>query len=337
MKALSFVPLAFILSLCLVAPHATIAADVSSDQYVDLCRLFKDHTLISVPGSCDEYIECHTSGEATIHHCGSSKSFDVSSQKCVDMKSSSNTLCHNRCEGKNGVWVADPTNCHGYFYCLNGEPHWGPCPDSMHFSEKQQMCVYTKTSECIDVSSICELVPDKTQFRDEKDCGYYYECSKGVQSRKACSKKFYDVQAQKCVEKSEVVCNAHPIPDGICSKNKNKPYKSDQATCRGYFYCRDLGIVDDLEPLWGQCPEGKFFSEADQACVNPVDIKCEYNRCDGRGNQMVSSANNNCHNYIICQDGAPVEEKTCIRDYFFDEQYQACVPDIIYYECCDIK
>ncbi|XP_061398602.1 peritrophin-44-like, partial [Musca vetustissima] len=212
----------------------------------------------------------------------------------------------------------------------------GPCPTGMHFDEKLQMCVYTKTSSCVDVSSICELVPDKTKFRNEKDCAKYYECSKNLPSAKSCTKQFYDVQAEKCVDKSLVVCNAHPIPDKICNKVKNA-YKADEATCRGYFYCRDLGIVEDLEPIWGQCPEGTFFSEAKQACVNPIDVKCDYNRCDGRGNLMVTSGKNNCHNYVICKDGAPVEDKECIRDYFFDEKYQACVPDIIYYECCDIK
>lgn len=329
--------IAFILTLT-AAPKNSQAADDTAEEYTELCRLFKDATLISVPGSCDKYIECHTNGEGRVHNCAS-KTFDVKSQTCVDTLSSS-SLCNNRCEGKDSQWVSDPTNCHGYFYCRQGDPLWGYCDDGMHFDEALQMCVHSTSSTCIDVSSLCELVPDKTKFRDETDCSYYYECSSQKQSRKACTKDtYFDVQTQSCVSKKDVSCTAHPIPKDICIVSK-KPYvgfKSDSATCRGYFYCANLGVVEDLEPVWGQCPEGKFFSEADQACLNPVDVKCTYNRCDGRGDLMVSSSNNNCHNYIICKDGLEVEERTCARDYFFDEYYQACVPDIIYYECCDIK
>lgn len=292
-----------------------------------------------MPGSCGQYIECQTGGKGEVYSCASpSIAFDVKSQACTQKLDSSST-CANRCEGKNAVWAADPTNCHGFFYCIDGIPYAGHCYEGMHFDESTQMCVTTTTSSCVDVSSICELVPDKTKFRDETDCSAYYECSSKKLSRKSCSKTYFDVEAQACVDKTKVQCTAHPIPANICIESK-KPFvglKADQATCRGFFNCLNLGTVEDLEPRWGQCPEGTFFSQADQACINPIDVKCEYNRCDGRGNRMVSSHKNNCHDYLICEDGFVVAEKTCPYDYFFDELYQACVPDIIYYNCCDVK
>ncbi|XP_059216338.1 peritrophin-44 [Stomoxys calcitrans] len=330
MKALIYC-LPLLLVVC--APRTIYADD---EEYTDLCRLFKDNMKISVPGSCNKYIQCQSDGMGEVLSCPNT--FDVKGQTCVDTVSS-NTLCNNRCEGKSGVWVADPTTCHGFFYCANSVPYWSHCADGLHFDENSQMCIHETSSSCVDVANICHLVPDKTKFRDETNCASYYECSSNKHSRKSCSKTYFDVQTQACVDKAKVACTAHPIPSGLCLVKK-KPfvgYKSDQATCRGFFYCKDLGAVEDLEPIWSQCPVGKFFSEDAQGCVNPVNAKCAYNRCEGRGDLMVSSANNNCHNYLICENGFVAEERTCAKDYFFDEMYQACVPDIIYYECCDIK
>ncbi|XP_075163775.1 peritrophin-44 [Haematobia irritans] len=314
--------------------------DIVSDDFTELCRLFKDNTLISFPGSCDKYIECHSNGMGMVHTCPGS--FDVETQKCVDSVSN-NKLCDNPCVDTTLDWVADPTNCHAFFYCYDGFPYWGHCDDGYHFDEKTQMCIHSTSSNCVDVSHLCQLLPDKTKFRNENDCSAYYECADKKKDKtpspKTCSKTYFDVQSQACIDKSMIACTAHPIPSGLC-QTKSGPYvgyKADQATCRGYFYCRNLGAVPDLEPIWGQCPEGKFFDESVQACANPIDVKCEYNRCEGRGNLMVSSAKNNCHNYLICENSQVKEERTCARDYFFDELYQACVPDIIYYNCCDIK
>lgn len=326
------------MSVTLLIALANVKAEDA--DYTDLCRLFPNGTTLRMPGSCNEYIEC-TSGEGEVYNCITPKSFDVQKRSCVETFDST-SLCGNRCEGINGKWVANPTNCHGYFYCQNGVALPGHCEGDMHFDEAKQMCVYTASSLCVDVSHICEIAPDKMKFRDETDCSKYYECAKQAHSRKSCAKNtYFNVEKQACVDKNTMTCNNHPIPSGICIVSK-KPYtgfRSDQATCRGYFYCANLGIVEDLEPVWGQCPEGKFFSQDHQACVDPVDAKCDFNRCEGRGNRMVASGlanKNNCHNYLVCEDGFVKQEVTCPRDYFFNEEYQACVAEIIEYNCCDI-
>lgn len=324
--------------LLIVSVFTTLATiQAEEPDYTALCRLFPTGTTLRMPGSCEQYIKCDT-GKGQVRSCASPKSFDAQKQVCIEAKDSS-SLCGNRCEGINGKWVADPTNCHGFFYCEKSVAFPGHCEGNLHFDQSKQMCVYTGSSVCVDVAHICEIAPDKIKFRDENDCSYYYECAKQTHTRKACKNQYFDVEAQKCVDKSQMTCNAHPIPKNICIVSK-KPYvgfRADQATCRGYFYCKNLGIVEDLEPVWGQCPFGKFFSEEAKTCLDPVDVKCAFNRCEGREDGLVVSGKNNCHNYLKCVGGFVKEEITCARDYFFHEEFSACIPEILYYPCCDVK
>ncbi|EDV96594.1 GH16338 [Drosophila grimshawi] len=301
-----------------------------------MCSLFKNGTLVRKPASCDEYIECK-GDMGVLHTCDDSFVFDTSSKKCVKATASNTNNCANPCEGKDDMWVADPTDCNYYFYCRNGEPLSGHCEESQHFNEATQSCEYKDDSLCVYVANICELVPDKTKFRQEDDCNEYYECKSGKHSLKTCaSTKYFDVESGSCVDKSKVDCNAHSKKNVCLSKTKPlKGFQPDKATCRGYFYCNDFGSVHDVSPSWYQCQEGYFFDETTKKCDIASEVVCTYNRCEGRGSMLVTSSNNNCHNYIVCENNVQVGEYTCHWDYFFDESVQACTSKIIYDGCCD--
>ena len=314
-----------------------IAVEANSSEYTNLCRVFKQGTQVRVPGKCDEYMVCNGT-TAKFFKCDNNLKYDAKTKKCTD-KLDTTKLCDNHCQGANdGIWVADPTNCRGYYYCLNGKGIHGNCGAGLHYSETNQMCMYTKNSECVDVNNICELVPDGTKFLDEKDCSKYYECKKNnQQTRTSCAKgKYFSKEDENCLEKMNVKCNAHPKVS--CKDSLGKIYvglKSDGATCRGYFNCANKGKVEDIDPIWHQCPEGKFFSDVDQKCVHPVDAVCSYNRCEGRGTSLVNSSENNCRNYLVCENDVVVKEVTCGNDFFFDEITQMCSKKVIYYKCCD--
>ncbi|XP_017121527.1 peritrophin-44 [Drosophila elegans] len=323
---------------CLLLVTCQPAFSASAGDYEELCRLFKNGTQIRKPGTCDQYIQCFD-GEGTLVSCPSGQSFDPNKAKCVATLANSNQYCGNRCEGLDGVWVSDPTECHKYFYCMEGVPLAGMCSVGQHFEESSQSCLHGVDSHCVDVNNICELVAEKTKFRNEDDCGYYYECDKnGKHSSQKCftSKKrlYFDVETGSCVEPNKVECNAHS-KNGICSSSKVLTFKSDGATCRGYFVCQALYPVADLDPMWMQCPEGYFFDEDLQVCGKATSVVCTHNRCDGRGTMLVTSSSNNCHNFIRCVDGKEVEEETCHFDHFFDERIEACSSTIIYDKCCD--
>ncbi|TMW47018.1 hypothetical protein DOY81_007904, partial [Sarcophaga bullata] len=310
-----------------------IAVEANSSQYAKLCRLFKQGTKVRIPGKCDEYMVCYGT-TAQFFKCGNNFKYDAETENCTD-KLDTTQLCDNRCQGaEDGRWVADPTNCGGYYYCLNGQGKHGHCGNGFHYSEAEQKCIYTKNSACVDVNNICELVPNNTTFLDEKDCSKYYECKNNQQTWTPCPKEtYFSKEEGKCLEKMYVKCNAHPKVS--CKDNGvvYKGLKSDGATCRGYFKCADKGLVEDIDPLWYQCPEGKFYS--DQKCVHPVDAVCNYNRCEGRGTTVVNSGKNNCRNYLVCENDVVVKEVTCGNDFFFDEITQTCSQKVIYYKCCD--
>lgn len=319
-----------LLALCLPQPLQALY------NFEDMCRLFQSGIHIRKPASCNEYIECKN-GNGILHKCADDLVFDASSQKCVKATASNSAHCGNLCEGLDGMWVADPTDCHSYLYCRNGESLAGHCEGAQHFNETTQSCQHGTDSICVDVANICELLPDKTKFRQETDCNEYYECKSKKHTLKSCtSTQYFDVESGTCKAKNLVACNAHSKKDACLSKSKPlKGYQPDGATCRGYFYCGDYGAVHDVDPWWGQCPEGYFYDDTRQMCAEPTSVVCTYNRCEGRGTMLVTSSSNDCHNYIECVDGVEVAEKTCHWDYFFDERVQACVSEIIYDGCCD--
>ncbi|XP_017137857.1 peritrophin-44 [Drosophila miranda] len=304
-------------------------------DYSELCRLFKNGTNIRKPGTCDEYIHC-SDGEGIMKFCeGTTPYYNSIKQECVQELSNSHLYCGNRCEGRDGTWVSDPTNCEQYFYCRDGVPLAGACPIGQHFNESSQACMHGVDSQCVDVANICEILPENTAFRYEDDCSYYYVCKNSKQTLTKCkSTLYFNVETGDCVARNLVACDAHS-KEGVCAASSKVVFKSDSATCRGYFICKAFGTVADLDPLWNQCPEGTFFDEERQLCGKATDVVCTHNRCDGRGTMLVVSSKNYCHNYIQCVDGLEVAESTCHFDHFFDEVIQACSSKIIYDNCCD--
>ncbi|KAM8708401.1 hypothetical protein ACLKA7_015383 [Drosophila subpalustris] len=336
MKALSRSRIVvFLLAVCVFQPLEALRG------HEDLCRLFKSGTLIRKPGTCDQYIEC-LNDEGTLRKCATDMVFDPSTKKCVAATATNSVHCGNLCEGLDQIFVADPTDCQYYFYCEKGESKSGHCPGSQHFDEATQSCQYGVDSLCVDVANICELLPDKTKFKQETDCNEYFECKSGKHSLKSCSSsQYFNVETGTCLAKNKVQCNAHSKKK-VCVKTTalggSSPitgYVSDGATCRGYFYCANKGIVEDLDPVWNQCPEHFFFDTVLKKCAEATSVVCTNNRCDGRGTMLVTSSSNNCHNYIRCENGIEMGESTCHWDYFFDEATQGCVSHIIYDACCD--
>ncbi|XP_037939548.1 peritrophin-44 [Teleopsis dalmanni] len=304
----------------------------------DICRLFPTKTVIRDPDSCNQYITC-TNLEGTYTKCATSTPFfDKDTGKCVKTLPE-NSTCGVSCEETVGLFRADPKSCKGYFYCESEETVlYGSCPDKTHFDEDSQKCIYTDSSACNSHQfEYCSIVKDGVNFKMESGgCDEYYTCKSGALQNKTCSKQYFDVLSGKCVDKTLVTCNVHPIPDGACGtvkKPKKNEFISDDATCRGYFFCADKEDGPDENPIWSQCPQDKFFNEKTQSCVDPLTVKCTRDRCDGRTLTFVSSGTKGCRNYLRCKDGVKQSELSC-SNLFFDEVKGACVNNIILYESC---
>ncbi|XP_011179912.1 peritrophin-44 [Zeugodacus cucurbitae] len=302
----------------------------------ELCGFFKDGIRLRKPGSCTEYIHCSNS-TGVIYSCPSPQKFDRKAQRCVLESNLSDVddYCRNRCLNINDKWVTDPATCKGYFYCKNGQPIQGYCTNGYYFNEAKSMCDFENVKLCNIVPEICDLVPDGTKYRSSTNCNSYYICNNGKSQSKTCP-NYYNLQTESCVKNlPDYPC----VPKFKCSSSisgtKRKGFFTDGISCRGYFLCRDFGKEEDLEPLFLQCPVGKLFDGKTQSCTEPYESDCKFDRCQGQGDRLVQTNDDNCRSYITCRNGEKINTKRCSGDKFFDEKLQACVYTIISYKSCD--
>lgn len=299
---------------------------------IKLCSLFKDGIRLRKPGSCTQYIHCSNS-TGIIYSCPSLQKFDRNAQSCVleSKLSDVDNYCRNRCLNINGKWVTDPATCKGYLYCKNGQPMQGYCENGYYFNEAKSLCDFENVKFCNILPEICDLVPDGTSYRNSTDCKSYFICKNGKSVSQNCS-KYYNAQTNACGSK---LPNYPCAPKYECKNRKG--IFSDGVSCRGYFYCRDFGKENDLDPIFGQCPVGTLFDQTTQSCTDPIESDCSFDRCQGRNDMDVQTNDDNCRSYITCKNGERIEKKRCSGDKFFDEKSQTCVHAIITYKSCDGK
>ncbi|XP_061402721.1 peritrophin-44 [Musca vetustissima] len=300
----------------------------------DPCHIFPNNTQIRDPDDCSRGLTCINFKSVVTTQCSGTKAFfDKDKKECVKQLSD-HSLCDISCVNATGTFVPDPKSCYGYYYCQ--DENWarhGTCPESYHFDSATKSCIYSHVSNCtVNTLDFCAIVADSVNFNDPSSCEKYFTCKKGKLSSASCSKQYFDPVTGECVQKSKVACSQHPIPSKVCDKKSNV-YVSDQATCRGYFYCRAMDSGYDTNPTWSQCPEHLFFSEKDQACVKPLDAYCSEDRCVGRNLTFVTSSTKGCRHYLFCANGVSQGEFTCGNN-FFDEEAQICTNRIIQYPAC---
>ncbi|XP_055856191.1 peritrophin-44-like [Episyrphus balteatus] len=298
----------------------------------NICRLFKNGVKLRNPGKCDSYITCQD-GVAKITEC-KGKYFNKETGKCVTKVPDS--YCKDPCTKKSPFWEKDPKSCEGYFTC---RPEGGVqeyCPDDLDFDYKQQACVYKSDSNCKGFD-ICDIAPNNMPFKNENNCQRYYTCVKNKVTEKVCEKQYYDVQ-KGCTKKSEVECLNHPIPENACGTPKHPArdqFVSDELTCCKYYYCKDKGdnVVDE-SPQLGQCPEGKFFDSAQQACYTAENVRCDEDRCDGMNRSKVISSDEGCQHYLLCDKGVTVGKEKCPDGQYFDSSSMECTTTVQNYLAC---
>ena len=313
---------------------------VWAQRDLDPCRLFADGTKLRDPDDCSQELVCENFKSSKGLKCsGSTPFYNKDTQKCVKSLTD-DTNCSIDCKTKAGKFVTDPKSCFSYYYCQDEiVALHGACPLETHFNETRQACIQSFRSECsISTINFCSIVKSEVNFKDESYCGGYFVCEKknNTLQHKNCPDKtlFYDASQGKCV--AEALPGCHPLPSSVCG-TKLKPVKnklvSDGATCRGYFFCADVGKEPDANPIWLQCPANTFFSESAQKCLPPLEVRCEKDRCEGRQLQFVVSSEKGCRSYQICKNGRKTGESTC-GNYFFDEVRSVCTSEIVTHAAC---
>ncbi|XP_054734752.1 peritrophin-44-like, partial [Anastrepha obliqua] len=310
----------------------------------DICRLFKDGVKLRKPGYCNIGIICQNFKSVDNVACEDSTYpyYDRNTMGCA--KSTSDDYCSAPCVTKSNGYIQDPKNCKGWYNC-NGKTaiSSGYCSDDLLFNSTTIMCDYPENSSCSATFTLCDVVPDSTPFLSEDNCDEYYECvnskSKSVMQAKACdSGKYFDVNTGTCVAKSHVNCSKHPYPNEVCGNTKlaiRNRFVSDDATCRGYFYCKDLGVgTPDPSPSWGQCPTTTFFDSTQEGCVSRTSVRCGEDRCDGRDDGYELSSTPGCQYYLSCESSRTVEEKYCGDNMWFDAATEKCTSTKKSYTAC---
>ncbi|XP_016966667.1 peritrophin-48 [Drosophila biarmipes] len=331
-------------SLVLQALLLVLTAHVSTQTRFlnatdDICRLFKDGTKLRKPGSCSEWFECNNSEASESQSCtGTGQYFSLAKNDCY--KSIDDSYCSApSCKGVATGYIGDTRNCANWYYCdSNAVLGSGTCQNGMHFDQVNKRCVYPENTVCAATYELCDIVPSGVLFRDEANCHKYHSCVKNVLKNYTCETgTYFNVATGKCGAKKDIVCDDHPLPEDACGTKKlamRNKFVSDQATCRGYYYCRDLGSgVPDPDPIHMQCDENTFFNQDRQGCMPRESQKCIYDRCDGRQDGYEVAEDEGCHKYIQCVDGRESTPMSCGEEYF-NAATQSCAKTKITYGAC---
>ncbi|KAH8261310.1 hypothetical protein KR044_006992, partial [Drosophila immigrans] len=336
----------FAVSLKLLAFAALLQLS-SQTEYLssseDICRLFKDGTVLRQPGYCNRWIVCKDFKTTEGGICDNGLYFHLGKGSCYKSLESSDTYCNSPCTSKTNGYIGDTFNCANWYYCEKANTlSSGKCEYGMYFDQNKQMCVYPKDTICNAKFELVNIVPTGTKIKDENNCHQYLTTKTGKITSNDCGEGlYYDVATATCIKKSLVQCLKVPHPEEVCGNKKlaiRNKFVADGATCRGYFYCRDLGSgVPDTAPVWHQCPVQYFFNEDRAACELRFDRKCEEDRCDGRTDGFELAEVLGCQHYIKCVNNAQSGDYLkCDDGMYFDTLTEECTTEVKNYGACSV-
>ncbi|EDV39450.1 uncharacterized protein Dana_GF25312 [Drosophila ananassae] len=307
-----------------------------------ICGLVVNGTKMNDPRACNAWVQC-IDGEPVSGTCGSGLFYDRESEECL---ASDKVKCvsSDPCAALANGFTADPYSCNGYYYCQNGKGTHGACSPGMNYSPGTEDCI--RNFPCaakMDPDSICNILPDGVFIKDATNCNGYQMCWNTQVLNGTCPGTFYfSASAAECVYPKDEVCAFTPAPviaaEGVCPQAG--VFVSDNSTCNGYYYCRELAD-GEISLEHGVCSEERFFVATDGgACVPRSKVKCDYDRCVGLGNstiQLANESNDGCRGYSLCQDGSVIGQGTCPQDEYFDEVSQRCTTQVISYPACQLS
>ncbi|XP_037906443.1 uncharacterized protein LOC119648708 [Hermetia illucens] len=158
-----------------------------------------------------------------------------------------------------GKFVADPTNCAGYYLCQDGERYKGSCDAKIYnFDPVQQRCTYKENLPCSvegsSPSTICQGKKAGTFVEDPDICTAYYLCNGGTAGEQHFCKAGLYFDDGKCVSQRPSRCTCEDWSKILSGKfphaEKNK-----------YWECKD-GMRQEKT-----CMPGTIWSQDDESCV----------------------------------------------------------------------
>ncbi|XP_068143007.1 peritrophin-48 [Drosophila tropicalis] len=335
----------FILRLLCIGAALVGAATATSTFDPDLiCTLVANGTKMNDPRACNAWVQCIDEKPIT-GTCTGDLFYDRETETCVD-SSSIDCISSEPCAAEANGFAADPYTCNGYYYCINGTGSHGTCAGGMNYNPATMHCIRDfPCEEKMDPDSLCNILPDGVFIKDTNNCNGYQMCWKTKIINGTCPGTFlFNAQKSECVYPQSVECTITESPpitvaSGICGKAGD--FISDNATCNGYYYCRELE-TGEFTLEHGVCADGRFFYESGDGgvCAPRSKVNCPYDRCVDLGNSTIQLANesdDDCRGYLICQDGISIGSGTCPADEYFDEMTQRCTTQVISYPACELS
>ena len=261
---------------------------------------------------CSGWFHC-AYGVATEGDCRPGLHFDPIRQVC-DFPDKVKCTIVELCNGVfDREFIADPTNCQGWYRCEAEQAFHGSCPDGFNFSEEKQFCDYPENVVC----SACINVPDGAFVKDPINCQGFYLCRSGISTWGSCTDGFYfNETLQGCDLEENVICPINHKCNGF-SEGYLLPHPRN---CQKFYRC------NREETVIGQCPDGFYFTEKHQACDYPENVECAVNPLcvDVQDNQKIRNPLD-CQSWYVCKNGIP-SEGACPDNYSFAEYMQDYVP-----------
>uniref|UniRef100_A0A1I8P1L0 Chitin-binding type-2 domain-containing protein n=1 Tax=Stomoxys calcitrans TaxID=35570 RepID=A0A1I8P1L0_STOCA len=161
------------------------------------------------------------------------------------------------CEGKNGVMVAMPGSCSGFFFCVDGNAIASSCGVFYHFNAQLAMCDHPAKALCNEPGSeqtdvnevvndtianetvahdICLQAPNGYKFAKALSCTLFYECQDKQPIRRVCPpQKHFNVTAKQCQDVDKAQCMFSPIPLEVITSKPipiRRPVKGQETALR---------------------------------------------------------------------------------------------------------
>ncbi|XP_061402716.1 peritrophin-44-like [Musca vetustissima] len=233
---------------------------------------------VADPYSCSNYYYC-ANGVGTLGKCSTGLNYNPDTNNCVRNFSCEITMLpEDYCNiVPEGVFIKVPDSCTEYQLCWQSKLLNGTCPDGFYFDAYRGGCDYPNHVECSHHKDQLPNIPEDVKctesgvfISDGVTCDGYFYCSELADGtfdmrygRCPADRFFEPTDGGQCAPRTSVKCEHNRCVtmgmDFIQMANVNGD------GCVGFSLCQNGQTIGQA-----QCPQGQYFDEWSQLCVDQV-------------------------------------------------------------------
>ncbi|KAH8261308.1 hypothetical protein KR044_006994, partial [Drosophila immigrans] len=269
-----------------------------------------DGDLKAHDSNCAGFFNC-TNGQWVAQLCSAGNYWNALDKKCQKDEGQCNGTPAPECV--DGEVKKNPSNCAGYFSCINGEFVAQLCGTGLYWNADEKQCQKDEGQ--------CNNPPgpgctEGNAIPDPSDCAAFYNCSNSQLVHQVCgSGLYFNADAKKC-QKDEGQCK--PTPSPVCVEGT---VTANPANCAGFLEC--------INNVWvaRQCAPTNYFDTSANKCVVDSEGVCVPKVCDpdccDRPNDWMGPVDKNCSAYIHCVYGNKFQVR-CPNNLQFNDDTKQC-------------